>query len=259
SARFSDLRGDRVYRTGDRARRLPDGNIEFIGRNDDQVKIRGFRVELGEIEGVLRQQVSVANAVVVLRSEDDGNARLVAYVVLREGGYETAHAERATSESLGAWIASQLPDYMVPDAVVLLDAIPLTPNGKLDRLRLPAPETAGGGADTFVAPSSETEKQLAAIWSDVLKKEPIGLTDKFLDLGGHSLMAIRVLGKISKTFSVRLPLRTLFDHPTIEQLAIVVEKERARAAPAATIGARSRDAFRIDQNRPATTGDGGST
>jgi acyl-coenzyme A synthetase/AMP-(fatty) acid ligase/acyl carrier protein len=244
--RFMDLAGDRVYRTGDRARRLPDGSIEFLGRADDQVKVRGYRVELGEIEQVLRGHSGVANNTVMLRTDEETEPRLVAYVVAKQAGYEVAHAERLSGDALREWLATQLPEYMVPSAVVLLDAIPLTANGKIDRTRLPQP---GGDAmsagQQYVAPRSDIEVQLAAIWVEVLKKERVGATDNFLDLGGHSLMAIRVLGKISKTFGVRLPLRTLFDSPTVEQLAVVVAAEKATAAPVAAIGARSRDAFRI--------------
>jgi amino acid adenylation domain-containing protein len=228
--RFVDFRGDRVYRTGDRVRRLDDGSIEFLGRADDQVKVRGFRVELGEIEQVLRGHPGVAQGVVVLRSESDGDARLVAYAVPKGAGYAVSHSDRPTSEKLSEWIAAQLPDYMVPSTVVLIDAIPLTPNGKVDTARLPAADGVQEKVDRYVAPATATETQLATIWMEVLKKERVGRTDNFLDLGGHSLLAIRVLGKISKTFGVRLPLRTLFDAPTVEHLAQRVDDEVRLAA-----------------------------
>jgi amino acid adenylation domain-containing protein len=229
--RFVEFHGERVYRTGDRVRRLANGAIEFLGRADDQVKVRGFRVELGEIEQVLRRHPGVAQGVVVLRTDDASNeARLLAYAVPKEAGYAVSHSDRPTSEKLIEWFAAQLPDYMVPSAVVLLDALPLTPNGKVDTARLPAADGLMEAVDRYVAPVTPTETQLAQIWSEVLKRDRVGRTDNFLSLGGHSLLAIRVLGKISKTFGVRLPLRTLFDAPTVEQLAQRVDDEARLAA-----------------------------
>jgi acyl-CoA synthetase (AMP-forming)/AMP-acid ligase II/acyl carrier protein len=228
--RFMSFAGDRVYRTGDRVRRLSNGAIEFLGRADDQVKVRGFRVELGEIEQVLRGNPGVAQAVVVLRAEDGSDGRLVAYVVPHQSGYAVSHSDRPTPAKLTEWLAANLPEYMVPSAVVLVETIPLTANGKVDVARLPAPEGGDAAEDRFVEPETDTEKQLAAIWADVLKRERIGRGDNFLDLGGHSLLAIRVLGKISKTFGVRLPLRTLFDAPTIEALGQRVDDETRLAA-----------------------------
>ena len=250
--RFVDFRGERVYRTGDRVRRLPDGTLEFLGRADDQVKVRGYRVELAEVEHTLAQHPGVARCAVVLHVPgDDGDATLVAYAVAREAGYAVSHADRPTPEGLTAWVAAQLPEHMVPSAVVLLEALPLTANGKLDRAALPAPDAAIA-VDSYVEPRTDTERQLAAIWGEVLKRERVGVTDNFLALGGHSLMAIRVLGKISRAFGVRLPLRTLFETPTVEALAVVVDRERGAGAPvAAGIGAVSRDAHRIRNTAPA--------
>ena len=229
--RFVDFGGQRVYRTGDRVRRLPDGSIEFLGRIDDQVKVRGYRVELGEIEHVLRGHPGVNAAVVVLRKdEESGDAALVAYVVTLQEGYAVSHSDRPTVDALSALLAAHLPEYMVPSAVVMLDALPLTANGKVDKARLPAPDAAASGESAYVAPRTETEVKIAQMWKDVLKKEQIGLTDNFLALGGHSLLAIRVLGKISKTFGLRLPLRSLFDAPTVEQLAELVDIEMQMAA-----------------------------
>jgi amino acid adenylation domain-containing protein len=222
--RFVDFNGERVYRTGDRVRRLADGTIEFLGRADDQVKVRGYRVELGEIEQVLRAHPAVSQSVVLLRRDGDAEPALVAYAVVVNEGYAVSHGDRATSESLTNWMSAQLPSYMVPSAVVLLDAMPLTANGKIDASKLPAPD-AGTPADAYAAPRNQTEAQLCKIWMEVLKKERIGVTDNFLDLGGHSLLAIRMLGKISKTFGVRLPLRTLFDAPTVTELGEIVELE----------------------------------
>jgi acyl-coenzyme A synthetase/AMP-(fatty) acid ligase/acyl carrier protein len=254
--RFTNYRGAKVYRTGDRVRRLSDGTLEFLGRADDQVKVRGYRVELGEVEQALRAHPGVAQGVVVLRTPQSGEPALVAYAVPKSGGYAVSHSDRPTSEKLTEWLAAQLPAYMVPSAVVLLEQLPLTANGKLDRAALPAPDAPDASEDAFVAPRTETEKALAAIWTEVLKREQVGVTDNFLALGGHSLLAIRVLGRISKTFGVRLPLRTLFDAPTIEQLAPRIEAERAPAAASAEPGlvSRSRDAYRI--GRTTTPGSG---
>jgi amino acid adenylation domain-containing protein len=225
--RFTNYRGAKVYRTGDRVRRLSDGTLEFLGRADDQVKVRGYRVELGEVEQALRAHPGVAQGVVVLRTPQSGEPPLVAYAVPKSGGYAVSHSDRPTSEKLTEWLAAQLPAYMVPSAVVLLEQLPLTANGKLDRAALPAPDAPDASEDAFVAPRTETEKALAAIWTEVLKREQVGVTDNFLALGGHSLLAIRVLGRISKTFGVRLPLRTLFETPTVEALAGAIDAAKA--------------------------------
>jgi acyl carrier protein len=196
--------------------------LEFLGRADDQVKVRGYRVELGEVTQALRAHPGVEQAAVVLRAEE-----LVAYVVAKQGGYAVSHGDRPTSEKLVAWLAAQLPAYMVPSAVVLLETLPLTANGKLDRAALPAPDDASAPASTRIAPRTETEATIARIWRDVLKKEEIGVTESFLDLGGHSLLAIRVLGRISKELGVRLALRALFETPTVEAVAAMIDREVA--------------------------------
>ena len=260
--RFAQRGELRAYRTGDRVRRLASGALEFQGRVDDQVKVRGYRVELGEIEQALRVLPGVAQAVVAHRDGGSGEPVLAAYVVPKVEGYASSHGERVTPDSLRTALSAQLPEYMVPAVVLLLDSLPLTANGKVDRAALPVPGV-GAHADRYVAPKSPVEEQLAAIWSEVLKRDRIGSRDNFLELGGHSLLAIRVLGKISKSFGVRLPLRTLFDAPTIEQLAAIVESTRATNAPAAAgIGVASRDAYRIGKTAPAGEtggGAGGST
>ncbi|HEX7980352.1 MAG TPA: amino acid adenylation domain-containing protein, partial [Gemmatimonadaceae bacterium] len=231
SMAFDGSAAERLYRTGDRVRRLPDGTLEFLGRGDDQVKVRGYRVELGEIELSLRAHPGVAQAVVVL-NDQGAETRLIAYVVPRADGYAVSHGDRATGDRMREWVAAQLPEYMVPSAVVLLDALPLTANGKVDRAALPAPDAAAE-EDAYVAPRTPVEQQLAAIWAEVLKRERVGATDNFIALGGHSLLAIRVLGKISRAFRLRLPLRALFDAPTVEELAELVEVELQLAAVAA--------------------------
>lgn len=226
--RFVQAAGERVYRTGDKVRRLENGAIEFLGRADDQVKVRGFRVELGEIAQALRSHPGVELAEVVLNKSSDEVA-VIGYVVAKQAGYAVSHTDRPTAERLRDWVASQLPEYMVPAAIVLLDQMPLTPNGKVDRQALPSPDATGGDVAEFVAPRTDTETQLCQIWQDVLKKDKVGVTDNFLALGGHSLLAIRVLGKISKAFGVRLPLRTLFEAPTIEALALSVTAAKGDA------------------------------
>jgi amino acid adenylation domain-containing protein len=225
--------GRRVYRTGDRVRWLSSGDIEFLGRTDDQVKVRGYRVELGEIEHVLRGHPGVAQCAVLLRESVDSAPRLVAYVVPRQAGYAVAHADRPTPQLLLDALAAQLPDYMVPSVIVLLDELPLTRNGKLDRAALP-PLEGVAEASRFVGARSETEAAIAAIWSDVLKRDQIGVTESFLELGGHSLLAIRVLGRISKQLGVRLALRTLFDTPTVEEIAVLVDAELRQRRAAQT-------------------------
>jgi acyl carrier protein len=242
-----------VYRTGDRATRLADGAIVFLGRFDDQVKVRGYRVELGEIEAMLQSHPSVARSAVVLRTENDATPSLVAYAVPKQGGYAASHAERPTSSMLTAWLAEQLPEYMVPSAVVVLDALPLTANGKVDRAMLSAPEGAASTQDQHVAPRTASEETIARIWREVLKRDRVGVTDNFLDLGGHSLLAIRVLGRISKELGVRLALRALFDSPTVAQVAALIdaelrqrsEAEALRQALSAVEGLSETDAQRL--------------
>lgn len=225
SERFASFAGERVYRTGDRVRRLANGAIEFLGRNDNQVKVRGFRVELGEIAQALRSHAGVEQAEVVLHWANDED-RVIGYVVPRQG-YAVSHSDRPTPERLQQWVGAQLPEYMIPASIVIIEQMPLTANGKVDRAALPAPDDTGSQTSQSVAPRNEIEEQLCAIWCDVLKKDSVGVTDNFLALGGHSLLAIRVLGKISKTFGVRLPLRTLFETPTVEALAQAIAGARA--------------------------------
>jgi acyl carrier protein len=233
--RFVAVAGEtRAYRTGDRVRRLPSGSLEFIGRTDDQVKVRGYRVELGEVEQVLREHPGVGQAVAAVRGEGV-EAQLVAYVVPRQAAtdYASAHANRTTPESVRNWAAARLPDYMVPATVVALEALPLGPNGKVDRAALPDPDADAPEAPSRVAPRTPTEEAIVAIWTEVLKRDEIGVTDDFIALGGHSLLAIRVLGKLSRRFGIRLPLRVLFDAPTVAQLAELVDLELQLAAVAA--------------------------
>ncbi|MBC8229645.1 amino acid adenylation domain-containing protein [bacterium] len=216
---FSDEPEERLYKTGDLARYLPDGNIEFLGRMDHQIKIRGFRIEPGEIEAALGQHPAVLETVVLAREDVPGDKRLVAYVVPNQ------KQTPATSE-LRRFLKQKLPDYMVPSAFVQLDSLPLTPNGKVDRRALPAPDTARAELEgTFVPPRDELELQLTKIWEKVLGNKPIGVRDNFFELGGHSLLAVRLFAQIEKIFGKNLPLATLFQAPTVEQLASILRQE----------------------------------
>jgi surfactin family lipopeptide synthetase A len=214
----------KLYKTGDLARYLPDGNIEYLGRIDNQVKIRGFRIELGEIEAVLSQCPDVQNTAVIVREDTPGDKRLVAYVVL------TSDSQITTSE-LRQFLANQLPAYLVPNTFVILDDLPLTPSGKCDRRSLPIPETQALSND-YIAPKSPTEEILAQIWGQVLKIERVSREDNFFELGGHSLLATQVMSRLRETFQVELPLRSLFTAPTIAELALTIEQsQQTIAAP----------------------------
>lgn len=232
--RFVDLEGvGRAYRTGDRVRRLIDGNLEFLGRVDDQVKVRGFRVELGEVEHAVAAIPGVAACAVVLRDGSAAEPVIAAFVVARTAGYAVAHADRPTPERIRERLAASLPEYMVPSVVIMLDQLPLTPNGKIDKRALPAVDAAP--AATATEPRTPTEAALVQIWAESLKRDAVGVHDNFFEVGGHSLIAIRILGKLTRTFGVRLPLRTLFDAPTVAQLARLVEDAGATApVPGAT-------------------------
>jgi NRPS condensation-like uncharacterized protein/acyl carrier protein len=205
--------GTHLYKTGDLVRYLPDGNIEYLGRIDHQVKIRGFRIELGEIEACLSQHPEVREAVVIARENVLGSPRLVAYIVPRS-------EPTASVGELRSFLKTKLPEYMIPSAFVMLEALPLTPNGKVDRRSLPAPDTARPELEKpFVAPRTEVEERLAAIWSDVLGLEQIGVRDNFFELGGHSLLATQVVSRVREVFGMELPLRRLFESPTVAGLA----------------------------------------
>jgi acyl carrier protein len=215
--------GARLYRTGDLGRWLADGTVEFLGRVDAQVKVRGYRIEPGEIEARLLERDGVSEAVVVAREDGAGNRRLVAYVV-----------GDAEMDALRAHLRQNLPDYMVPSAFVFLDALPLTPSGKLDRRALPAPELASA-AERYVAPRTPTEEVLAGIWAELLRLERVGVTESFFELGGHSLLATRLVSRVRQVFGVEVPLRALFEGPTVAELARVVAErgEGALAGPVA--------------------------
>jgi amino acid adenylation domain-containing protein len=207
----------RLYKTGDLARYFPNGEIEYIGRIDNQVKLRGFRIELGEIETLIIQHAAVRETVVVVRNDSTDSQRLVAYVVLN-------FEQMLTISELRGFLESKLPNYMMPAAFVTLEALPLTPNGKVDRRALPAPSQSRD-LERFVAPRNQLELQLVQIWSQILKLDEVGVKDNFFDIGGHSLLVPYLLAQIQQQFGKSLPLVTLFQHPTIEELAELVQKE----------------------------------
>ena len=217
-------RGERLYRTGDLGRFLENGSIEFLGRTDHQVKIRGYRVELGEIEEAIRAHEGVREAVVVAREDTPGDQRLVAYFVPRMGSGEFA-------PELTKNLQARLPSFMVPSAFVRLEKIPLTPNGKVDRKALPAPSRGPLRSGEGQAPSGPEEEALAKLWTELLKVENVRRQDNFFDLGGHSLLALQLIARMREMMKVDLPLRSIFDHPTLEALAGVLKKRGDQAKP----------------------------
>jgi acyl carrier protein len=205
--------GQRLYRTGDLVRYLEDGELEYLGRLDQQVKVRGHRIELGEIEAVLGQHERVRQSVVVAREDVPGQKQLVAYVV-------SAGEQEVSAGELRSYLGEQLPEYMVPAFFVGLAELPLTLNGKVDRRALPAPEhTRAHSAESYVAARTPVEELLAAIWCEVLGVEQVGVHDNFFHLGGHSLLATQVSSRLRETFQVELPLRALFEYPSVAGLA----------------------------------------
>ena len=234
---FSQKPGARLYKTGDLARHRADGNIEYIGRSDNQVKVRGHRVELREIEVALGQHPNVCECAVITMEDKAGEKRLAAYVVAGKD-------EGVGASELRNYLKQKLPGYMVPSAFVLLEAMPLTPNGKINRRALPAPEQAGPGQESdYDNERSPIEEILAGIWADLLGLERIGVRDNFFDLGGHSLLATQVVSRIRDALQVELPLMALFDAPTVSGLAAIV-KEALRdgeAVRASALAPVSRD------------------
>jgi amino acid adenylation domain-containing protein len=221
---FSDQAGARLYKTGDLARYLPDGSIEFLGRLDHQVKIRGFRIELGEIETILAQHPAVRDSLVIVREDIPGDKRLVAYIVAQE---QLDH-EQVVSDLRG-FVRAKLPAYMVPSAFVALEAMPLTPNGKVDRSALPVPgHTSAELEGKSEAARTPTEELLAGIWSEVLDVKEVSVHDNFFDLGGHSLLATVLISRIRNAFHMELPLHVLFEAPTLAELAEQIEAMRQK-------------------------------
>jgi amino acid adenylation domain-containing protein len=233
---FSETPGARFYKTGDKVRWLPDGNLQFLGRIDEQVKIRGFRIELGEIEAVLGQHPEVLQGVVMAREDTRGDKRLVGYVVpQRQPG--------PSATELKTYLKGKLPEYMVPSVFVFLDKMPLTSNGKADRRALPAPDLSRPELEReYVPPRTPVEEVVAGIWAELLRLEQVGIHDNFFELGGHSLLATQVVSRLRATFQVEIPLRTLFKHPTVAGLSEHIERARQTAqgiqAPPLTLADR---------------------
>lgn len=238
---FSRAGNKRLYNTGDLAKYREDGLIEFAGRSDSQVKLRGFRIELGEIEEALNQQALVRNAVVLLREDESGNKRLVAYIVVNKNNvvFDQTNlgesANKAATEKLAQHVIAELsrairrilPKYMVPSAFIIMDDFPLTPNGKIDRKVFPVPDETNLQTNAeYIAPGNDTEISLAEIWSQVLKLEKVGIHDNFFDLGGHSLLATQVVSRIRQTENIDIPVASFFENPTISGMADYIETTR---------------------------------
>ncbi|WP_375770521.1 amino acid adenylation domain-containing protein [Archangium gephyra] len=222
---FASEPGARLYRTGDAARLLPDGHVEFLGRLDSQVKLRGFRIELGEVEAALQQHPSVHQAAASIREDSPGDRRLVLYVVPAQGQTPDASALRA-------FLLQRMPDYMVPAAFVALPAFPLTPSGKVDKKALPAPDSGALARTPSRPPQSQTEVSLASLWAPLLGLSTVGAQDDFFALGGHSLLATQLASRIRASFGVELPLRALFEAPTLEALAARIDALASSSRPA---------------------------
>nr|WP_256560316.1 non-ribosomal peptide synthase/polyketide synthase [Myxococcus dinghuensis] len=252
---FSATPGARLYRTGDRVRWREDGTLEFLGRVDFQLKIRGFRIEPGEVEAVIGGLGGVREVVVIAREDLPGDKRLVAYVVPEED-------DALEVGTLKALVQRRLPEYMVPSAFVLLAALPLSPNGKVDRKALPPPEQPAVSATPDAAPRNETETRLAAIWAEVLHQESVGIHDDFFELGGHSLLATQVVSRIRAVLGVELPLGDLFGAPTVAKLAERLSTATQAKAPTLQRAPRTEDLplsfaqqrlWFVDQLQPGTT------
>ena len=236
---FSSNPQARLYRTGDLARYLPDGNLQYYQRLDYQVKVRGFRIELGEIEATMTQHPEVKDAVVVVRPAEGGENILVGYVVPRTPG-----ADAQVIPQLRQFLQGKLPEHMLPNVFVGLETLPLTPNGKIDRNALPQPDALRRDLLThYVAPRTLVEKQIAEIWSQVLKLDPVGINDNFFELGGYSLLAIQIVSRLRPALNVEIPLPILFELPTIAALAERVEALQwaAQGLQAGTVNASDDD------------------
>jgi acyl carrier protein len=249
---FSSEPRARLYKSGDLARYLPDGNIEFLGRIDHQVKIRGFRIELGEIEAVLRQHPALEEAVVLARQDTTADPsaapttakRLVAYVV-------PAHDEVPNVTQLRDFLKQKLPDYMLPSAFFTLETLPLTASGKIDRRALPAPDATRPSLERqYVAPRTPTEEVLATTCAELLGVDKVGIHDSFFDLGGHSLLATQLISRLRDTFEIELPLRSVFEHPSIAELSVAIEQAREKgvAPEAPPLVPLSRELHRVKRS-----------
>jgi acyl carrier protein len=248
---FATKPGARLYRTGDLARYLPDGNIEYLGRMDHQVKIRGFRIELGEIEAALADHPIVRDVVVLMREDTPEDKRIVAYIVLNQEWASPADANLNLTEEdlqvlqrmkirieLRRMLKEKLPSFMIPSTFIFLETMPLTPNGKIDRKALPAPDhTRPDIAEAFAAPRTPIEEIMANIWAQSLEIEKVGIHDNFFSLGGHSLLAAQVANRVRDTFDIDLPLRLFFETPTVAAFAAYVAQSQMEEADDATLSA----------------------
>ena len=243
--------GERLYRTGDTGRYLPDGTIEFLGREDFQVKINGHRIELGEIEATLVQHSAVEAAVVTAVEEEQlGVKRLVAYVVT----VEPEESESQLTQGLRQFLAEKLPGYMLPSAILFLNSLPLTANGKIDRRRLPKPELAQSSSEqTYVAPTDEIEKQLSDIIQGILKIPQVGIYDNFFDLGGNSVHLVQTHIKIREVLQKDIPLVEMFRYPTIQALSNYFHESSQRGSEKESAGyqslTRAKRRKQMQQNR----------
>jgi myxalamid-type nonribosomal peptide synthetase MxaA len=242
--------GGRLYRSGDLARRLPDGNIDFLGRLDFQVKVRGLRIELEEIEASLAQHEDIYESTVVSRDDVPENSHLIAYVVANAG-------RQPTVRQLRGFLKERLPAYMIPSGFVFMESLPRTPNGKVERRALPMPEAVRAGLQNeFVAPRTATEEKLAAVWARVLNVERVGVEDNFFELGGHSVLGINLVSQVQQAFGVELPLLTLFEEPTVAGLAVAIEmtgRGKGSAPAGEDASALRADAVLSPEIVPATT------
>jgi amino acid adenylation domain-containing protein len=223
---YNSIPGARMYKTGDLARHLPDNNLQFLGRNDHQVKIRGFRIELGEIEAKLAEHPLVREAIVVAREDIPGDKRLVAYVypaAPEDGGADSSQKSVQSPGDFAAvlrtHLASRLPEYMIPKAFVKLDSVPMTPNGKLDRKALPAPDWDAYVRRAYEEPQGEVEKVLAALWQEILGIERVGRHDHFFELGGHSVMVVKFVDRLRR-LNLQVDIRTMFAAPILSEIAL---------------------------------------
>jgi acyl-CoA synthetase (AMP-forming)/AMP-acid ligase II/acyl carrier protein len=217
---FSQRPGARLYKTGDVARFLPNRDLEYLGRADQQVQIRGFRVELGEIESVLAENEAISQVVVVVREEQRADQRLVAYFV-------PAPDREVDIPELRTHLGARVPEYMIPQYFVELEAIPLTPNGKVDRRALPEPQVDRQAEESYVAPRNQVESAIARVWQELLNTKNVGIHDNFFELGGHSLLLVRMVVKLQETFRKELSIVEMFRHPTIAALgSFLTQKEK---------------------------------
>jgi acyl carrier protein len=237
---FSGEPGARLYRTGDLGRHHVDGELEYHGRTDDQVKLRGFRIELGEIEAVLSRHPQVREAVVIAREDGSRGKRLVAYVT-------GADPSGVSVLELRSHLQGALPSYMVPAAFVMLDTLPLTANGKVDRRALPAPDATRQELQVpFVAAATDAEQKIAAIWKEAIGIDGIGVNDNFFEVGGDSLIMIEVQWRLKDVFSRNVPLAQMFQHPTVRSLAAALSRRSPEEAEAAGSTSRSRAQTRLE-------------